>query len=186
MYKPFVLLSNFDTCVTWRWSLRTETCCKQVSYIHNKQPSVMTDGFFFTFGIMITAVWIDFFFNLAFICWRLVCSHFPQPLDTTTTTTTVVSDTTTTIIIINYYYCCCCVQSVLTFLGLTTATLCIRAYIHAYPYTWAQSTRSSPRICLFSLHCTFKNGKSTYTVYSTVLNSSLTKSPGSPLQRSVG
>jgi hypothetical protein len=40
------LFSNLEICITWRWSLWTETCFKRISHIRNKQPLFAIYGIF--------------------------------------------------------------------------------------------------------------------------------------------
>ena len=51
-HNPVTLVSSFDKCITWRWSLWTKTWCKQISHIHSKQPLVVTRLFFFFFFVV--------------------------------------------------------------------------------------------------------------------------------------
>lgn len=43
---PVTVPRNFGICITWKFSLLTETYGKQLSRIHNKQQLAVMDGFF--------------------------------------------------------------------------------------------------------------------------------------------
>jgi len=50
------LLTVFDVCITWRWSLWNKTCCQQTSHTHNKKPLVVINVIFIYFYFLISPV----------------------------------------------------------------------------------------------------------------------------------